>query len=247
MKFSFEKIDIIKYLFIALVAYLSKCFVEILNKPSEDNISQQVESETVPEIATPLVDIGNTQGHDYVDLGLSVKWATCNVGAENPWDYGDHFAWGETKTKSKYDYNSIYHSSLRLLTSKGVVDKDENLTENYDAATANWGFGWRMPKFREFHELVDECKWIWGKYNGINGYKVIGKNGNWIFLPASGHVSQSFNYLGEAGNYWCSTYDYDLHFESDKKYISHGKLFIGLSVRPVTEEIMNVTLTSVHE
>lgn len=232
---NFKKVDIIRYLIIAVVAYLSKNFVETFRQSSGVDIPQQVESEAVQEIAASPVVIENIQGHDYVDLGLSVKWATCNVGAENPWNYGDYFAWGEIKTKSEYNYNSIYHSSLRLLTSKGIVDKDENLTEDYDAATANWGTGWRMPKFREFHELVDECKWIWGKYNGIIGYKVIGKNGNWIFLPASGHVFQTFNNLGEAGNYWCSKYDYDLHFDSGQKYIGHGRLYIGLSVRPVTK------------
>ncbi|MBR4119245.1 MAG: InlB B-repeat-containing protein [Bacteroidales bacterium] len=130
-------------------------------------------------------------GHGYVDLGLSVKWATCNVGAESPEDYGDYYAWGETTTKSSYTSSNYTYSS-----------NPTSLPLSADAARVNWGGSWRMPTIYEQEELINtnNCTWTWTTQNGVNGYKVTSKkNGNSIFLPAAGYLSGSN--LSSAGSY----------------------------------------------
>ena len=98
------------------------------------------------------------EGHEWVDLGLSVKWATCNVGATNPEEYGDYFAWGETRTKSEYTDSNC--------TSYGKSWGDIGGDSSRDAATASWGGSWRMPTPAEFQELKDNCDWTWTTQNG---------------------------------------------------------------------------------
>lgn len=122
-----------------------------------------------------------------VDLGLSVYWCSCNVGAESPEEYGDYYAWGETKPKSSYteENYSYYNNDTKVYTDIG-----ENISgTEYDAATVNLGSDWRMPTKDEFQELLDKCTWEWTQINGINGYKVTGTNGNSIFIPAAGYSS----------------------------------------------------------
>ena len=138
-----------------------------------------------------------------VDLGLSVYWASCNLGAEKPEEYGDYYAWGETKPKSKYNEStySYYNSSLDQFIDIG---KDISGTE-YDAATVNLGSDWRMPTKDEMSELVSKCIWEWTQINGINGYKVTGPNGNTIFMPASGFNQNGLNYVNKEYYYSTST------------------------------------------
>lgn len=145
---------------------------------------------------------------DAIDLGLSVKWASCNVGAESPEEYGDYFAWGETSPKSDYgESNSVTYSlSFSELESRGILGSDGNLTAAYDAATANWGGTWRMPTLDEMKELVNECTWEFTAMNGVGGCKVTGSNGNSIFLPAAGYrLGTSLNVAGSNGCYWSAT------------------------------------------
>lgn len=187
-------------------------------------------------------------GHEYVDLGLSVKWATCNVGANSPEEYGDYFAWGETSTKETYykDNCATYGLSISELQSQGYIDGEGNLTAQYDAATANWGGDWRMPTKDEVNELRNNCTWTWTTQNSVNGYNVEGPNGNSIFLPAAGYYSyQSFKDAGTRGFYWTSS-DYINDFGIDNYAVSltikstsynnggndRGN---GRSVRPVIE------------
>ncbi|MBQ3596067.1 MAG: hypothetical protein II981_11755 [Bacteroidales bacterium] len=143
---------------------------------------------------------GTINGHEWVDLGLpsGLKWATYNVGASSKEDYGDYFAWGETETKSTYtDSNS---------TTYEVEMSNISGNSQYDAATANWGSTWRMPTEQEMNELVDNCEWEWTQVNGVNGSKIIGPNGNFIFLPAAGNRDGSSLYEdGVEGSYWSST------------------------------------------
>lgn len=184
---------------------------------------------------------GLHNGHEWVDLGLSVKWATCNVGARSPWESGDLFAWGETEPKETYmDLNSLtFRLGISKLESIGFIDGKGNLTSSYDAATVNWGGRWRMPTSAEMEELVDNCRWEWvidpnGKYR-----KVTGPNGNSIFLPAE---KSSWNL---DASYWSSTpYDdynaYDLYFGSidtaDSHYVCYCENRLsGKCVRPVLE------------
>ena len=185
-------------------------------------------------------------GYEYVDLGLSVKWATCNVGASKAEDYGDYFAWGETSVKETYDEDNCltYELSYSELQAQGYIDSEGNLTAPYDAATFNWGGDWRMPTDDEMQELIDNCTWTWTTQNGVNGYNVEGPNGNSIFLPAAGyrHVS-SLYYNGTAGHFWSSTSNesygyyraYSLLFTSGHQNMYNFGRDIGLSVRPVLE------------
>ena len=182
---------------------------------------------------------GTINGYEYVDLGLpsGLKWATCNVGASSPEDYGDYFAWGETNPKVEYTWeNSVTY---------GEQMSDISSNAQYDAATANWGGSWRMPTEDEMQELVDYCEWEWTQVNGVNGSKVVGPNGSCIFLPAAGgRYGSSLSYDGDGGYYWSSTPGddnfinfraYDLYFYSGSGDVGYGSRDYGLTVRPITE------------
>ncbi len=189
-------------------------------------------------------------GHEYVDLGLSVKWATMNVGASSPEDYGDYFAWGETEPKDVYDWstykwcNGSYTSITKYNTSSsyGTVDNKTTLELSDDAAYKNWGGSWRMPTYAEMTELREQCIWTWIAQNGVNGYKVTSKsNGNSIFLPAAGdRYDSSLSLAGSYGNYWSSSLDTDnpddawgVSFESGNVSRGDCNRYDGHSVRPV--------------
>ncbi len=186
-----------------------------------------------------LVKGGNSggfiSGHEYVDLGLSVKWATCNVGASKPEDYGNYYAWGETTTESSYTEGNSKTYGKSMGDIKG--------NSSYDAARANWGGTWRMPTKAEMQELIDKCNWKWTTQNGVKGYKVTGPNGNSIFLPAAGkRYYSSLDDARSLGYYWSSTpyesnsYDaYYFYFDSDGRYMGRNSRYYGRSVRPVLE------------
>ena len=175
-----------------------------------------------------------------VDLGLSVYWASCNLGAEKPEEYGDYYAWGETKPKYRFnpeDY-TYYNVSTTLYNEIG---NDISGTE-YDAATVNLGSDWRMPTESEMRELIDRCSWEWMQLSGINGYKVIGPNGNSIFLPQTGHKYYDLGGWNERSYYHTSTQErndaaYHLDFSNSflgiTGYMTAHK-FYGISIRPVT-------------
>ena len=184
---------------------------------------------------------------EYVDLGLpsGLKWATCNVGANKPEDYGDYFAWGETSTKAEYNSDNCptYGLSKSELQSQGYVDSEGNITSQYDTARAKWGGKWRMPTKAELQELCNKCTWTWMSQNGIDGYKVTGPNGNSIFLPAAGYRNGSSLYrAGGYGFYWSSTPNesgsddaYLLYFGSSSHSMDVSSRLYGFSVRPVLE------------
>ena len=199
---------------------------------------------------------GTENGYAYVDLGLSVKWATCNVGANNPEDYGDYFAWGETTTKDTYNWSTYKYcngsdDSLTKYCDKssygnnGFTDNKTQLELSDDAARANWGGSWRMPSNEERNELIDNCTWEWTTQNGVNGYKVTSKsNGNSIFLPAAGYrYDSSLISAGSRGLYWSSSlgtdypyYAWGVYFNSGYVYRDYGSRSYGHSVRPVLGE-----------
>lgn len=199
--------------------------------------------------------------YQYVDLGLSVKWATCNVGANKPEEPGDYFAWGETKPKDYYDWSNYkwcnggssyltkYCDKSSYAYSSSYVDNIYVLQLSDDAARANWGGKWRMPLKSEFDELYASCTWESTTQNGTAGYLVTGKNGKSIFLPKAGDKHQgSLEDLGSYGYYWSSTvcpYDYYYSGSSSNTYpyrayaygdgntISQFLRCCGLPVRPV--------------
>lgn len=148
------------------------------------------------QISFKATSKGMENGYDWVDLGLSVKWATMNVGATKPEDCGGYFAWGETQPKYNFDWSnySLCSGSYSTLTkynnnsSYGIVDNKTTLELNDDAAHANWAGSWRMPTKNEQDELRNNCTWTWINRNGVNGYEVTSKsNENSIFLPATGY------------------------------------------------------------
>ena len=205
-----------------------------------DSIASGEDDPMIP--ADSILVIG---GHEAVDLGLSVKWATCNVGASSPEEYGDYFAWGETTTKSSYDEdNSItYNLSASELQSRGIIDADGNLTAAYDAATANWGSSWRMPTLDEIKELVNKCTWEWTTLCGVAGRKITSPNGNSIFLPASGERYRTdLRCVGTHGLYWSDSPNnerdiaYFLCLDSSGYLWSYDHRNYGFSVRPVLEQ-----------
>ena len=214
------------------------------------NTEESVEAKNFEEgkayqLATSL----KASGPIAVDLGLSVKWANCNVGAENPEEYGDYFAWGETESKSNYNYNSLILNKIQGgAESSGLVDSNGNLIAAYDAATVNWGESWRMPTQKEVDELINNCAWTWTTLNGQNGYLISSMtNDNSIFLPAAGYRQEtSLGALHEGGFYRSSTYNWDIFVFSlqfnnngiDSPYRgcnSDWTFELGFTVRPVTE------------
>ena len=194
-------------------------------------------------------------GHEYVDLGLSVMWATCNVGAESPEDYGDYFAWGELHPKRNYTYENYMYIKDNSTTRKssmitkyntssdeGIVDDKTQLELSDDAASYNWGGSWRLPTQLEIEELHDQCIWTWTIKNGVNGYTVKSKrNSNNIFLPAAGECFETIRKAGTNGFYWSSLLD-DVYnrkaqclsfVENTVHCYGHGNRYLGHSVRPV--------------
>lgn len=144
-----------------------------------------------------------------VDLGLSVKWANMNVGAKKASGFGTYFAWGETKSKDYYSWNTYAWSKgdSQFLTKYSNTDRRSQLAPVDDAAHVNLGGGWRMPTVDEFEELINNCTWEWTTQDGVNGYKVTSKKtGNSIFLPITG-----FRYYADTqfrsimGVYWTSS------------------------------------------
>lgn len=224
-----------------------KVVVDSISQETKLGLSEQdINKQKIPSITEPSEPSGYENGHGYLDLGLSVKWATCNVGTNNPFDYGDYFTWGEIKPKSAYYWSNCFD----CLDKEGkkwniykLGGKTQILpTSGHDAARENWGGKWRMPTEEESKELCDKCEWTWTSKNGHNGFIVTGPNGNNIFLPAAGYrYGKGFEVKNLEGHYWAST----LSSLSDggtaigfEEYIHYSTCFnrdIGASVRPVTE------------
>lgn len=182
-----------------------------------------------------------------VDLGLSVKWATCNVGATSPEKYGNHYAWGETSTKSDYSWATYkygtynYDGDYSKLTKYNATDGKTTLEAVDDAATVNWGSAWRIPTDDEWAELITNCTWTWATKNGVSGYEVKASNGNAIFLPAAGYrYDDNLHSVGYDGLYLSSSlYTDSLYgawnagFYSSHVYRHYYDRCYGHSVRPV--------------
>ena len=198
--------------------------------------------------------VETTDGHEWVDLGLpsGTKWAATNVGANTPEGYGNYYAWGETTTKSTYNWstykwcNGSYDTQTKYCTDSyyGRVDNKTTLDLSDDAAYVNWGGSWRMPTKAEQDELrnTSYTTWTWTTLNGVRGYIVTSKiNANSIFLPAAGCRSDSsLNHAGSRGNYWSSSlytsdsgYAYNLYFNSSDVDWNYSYRYYGQSVRPV--------------
>ena len=200
---------------------------------------------------------------EYVDLGLSVKWATKNLGASKPSDYGNYYTWGETEPKAEYtwatykwmqtgqsDWKHITKYTIADGKTEGIWydaggnfigDNKTTLEAADDAATRKLGSPWRMPTKEEIRELLDHCTWNWTTQDGVNGCEVKGPNGNSIFLPAAGYRKGSLlYYAGSGGDYWssslCAAYSglaRYLGFDSGGRGWYDNGRYYGFSVRPV--------------
>ena len=180
---------------------------------------------------------------DYVDLGLprGTLWAICNLGANAPEDYGDYFAWGETTPKDVYNWSTYQYGDGDTFTKYTGSDGLTTLLPGDDAATANWGSGWRMPTREEWQELYNNTTVTWTTQNGVSGRLFTATNGNSLFLPAAGHrYNSSLCYAGSLGLYWSSSlYTGDPYgaWESDFNSAGCGMYYFGryfgVSVRAV--------------
>lgn len=230
---SLKKWSLVSFIVISLVGLI----IGVVNYPDKDDVY--------------VLEVDGTEnGHDYVDLGLSVKWATCNVGAKYPEANGYYFAWGETEPKSTYSWGTYKWcegsdstmSKYCTDSDYGNVDNKTQLDLSDDAAHANWGGSWRMPTEDEMIELKKKCTWTWTTYNDFNGYIVTSKiNGRSIFLPAAGFcIVFSLVYDGSFGYYWSSSLGMRrssracfLLFDSSSVDRDKYDRYYGLFVRPV--------------
>lgn len=189
-----------------------------------------------------------------VDLGLSVKWANCNMGAVSPEGIGDHYAWGETEMKGEYN-SSTYEFYLGDLNGNGKDNESEEYQDigsdisgtDYDVAHVKWGGNWRMPTEEEFEELAKKCSWNGTEINGVKGKLVTGPNGNSIFLPCTGMPSSADSTAATSiyGIYWsatlgiprayavCLLFIYNDIVSGDRCW--NARRDIGLVVRPVMD------------
>ena len=191
--------------------------------------------------------------HEYVDLGLpsGTLWATCNVGANSPEEYGDYFAWGETQPKTIYSRGTYKYSKGLKLTKYCYKSKDgyngftDNLTTlepSDDAATANWGSDWCAPTKEQWEELRKNTTNKWTTRKGVKGLLFIASNGNSLFLPAAGYRwDNETGYVGGSGHYWSGSlptsntlvaWGFIISSDGCDRSIDHGRSD-GLSVRAV--------------
>ncbi len=198
---------------------------------------------------------GRIRRHRYVDMGLSVKWATCNVGADKPEDLGNYYAWGETETKSEYLLSNYRFSkwfisdetndSTMLLTKycnnagygyDGLVDNKTVLDPEDDVAHVKWGGDWRIPTIEEWNELKENCTWTWGNMNGVYGFYVTsnmpGYTDHSIFLPAAGlsahkvtGVSFSIDYVSSSLNPYSNQFECYSASFTKTRFVPYGCVF----------------------
>ena len=206
--------------------------------------------------------------HEWVDLGLpsGTLWATCNVGASSPEEYGDHFAWGETAPKDYYGWstykwciNRYYdgyewrHNLTKYCTNsyqgyKSFYDNKRVLDPEDDAAYVNWGASWRMPTTEQQQELVENCTWTETTLNGVKGRLVTGPNGNTIFMPLAGRYVEDLvlgysylQYAGSFGDYWSRTLASSPTYRARKLSIESG-----VSWKFTSERYVGMTVRAVR-
>ena len=240
----------------------ASCTLKVYFKPSaarsySASISIKTNAGNAPDVSLPVSGTGIQPKYNTpkaVDLGLSVKWASWNVGADAPEGFGYYFAWGETEPKGNYNWSTYKwcngtSDDLTKYITDGAHGSDDNksvLEEADDVAHVKLGGNWRTPTYAEWQELMDKdnCYWVWTSRNGVLGNLVTSnKNGNSIFLPAAGYwYSTVLYYEGSAGSYWSSSLRSNvsrdatcLIFKSDNMYRADVWRCYGSSVRPVKD------------
>ena len=189
-------------------------------------------------------------------------WADRNIGADQSWNSGYYFRWGDTIGYKRENDACVasdgsspnfvfsdanmptYNKSIAELNNEGYITASEVLTPEHDVAQVQWGGGWRMPTKQELEDLCNKCDWSWTTRNGVNGYVVCGRDGYAsasIFLPAFGYGNGTslYYYAGSSGHYWSSvphsdgSRSWSLYFDSSGHYASNGSRYCRFSIRPV--------------
>ena len=227
-------------LFFLLVMGFSLSFICACGDDEEDETMQNPNRQTT----------GIINGHEWVDLGLSVKWATCNVGASSSEEYGGYYAWGETEEKSDYSWKTYKwckgsNDSMTkycLNNNYGTVDNKTVLDHEDDVAHIKWGGSWRMPTSYEIQELFNNCSWEWTTLNDVDGQLITGPNGSSIFLPAARGTGIYHIDKGSYGVYWSASlyqshgdYAYGFYFYDGRHRLEDYDRDLGYTIRPVTE------------
>lgn len=244
----------IKYITIIALAFISQiAFAQ--GKINRDNRAQTT---TQTSSVKPTVS-GSVNSHDYVDLGLPSGnlWATCNIGASKPSDYGDYFAWAEISPKEEYSiftcqsenwrFRDLINDFEKKTCIKAPVDQIIGNTL-YDAAKAQWGNDWILPSKKDYEELISKCKWKKTTLNGAKGFIVTGSNGNRLFLPLAGYMHKAgpsqLKCEGEHGFYWTGDYNdsesnehlsyaFCLSSPQYNKAVCPQIRYMGHSIRPI--------------
>lgn len=205
-------------------------------KPDDPNNGGENENDTIINNGGDSLVV-----HEFVDLGLpsGTLWATCNIGANQPEDCGDYFAWGETEPKVVYDWNSYRYGNLvgdhfeltkycndSACGHNGFVDDLVVLEPVDDAATVNWGVEWRMPTKEEWKELYMKTFCAHAVQGGVNGWLFTAPNGNTLFLPSAGFCLDDGPICTGLGTYWSSSLHthflergWSFHFDIDECHV----------------------------
>ena len=260
--------------FILIPSYHKDVFFGFYTAPEEYG-------EVYPEKTLPAVDTTTTATSQQnttktyninknaiqaVDLGLSVKWGSCNLGANKPHEYGYYYAWGETSPKGKYTWDTYQYckgtevslTKYNSLAAYGKIDRKTVLEFSDDAVSTNLGSSWRIPTEKELSELLNNCTWKWTTINGVHGYIVTSKKqgytNNSIFIPAAGFYDGSdfLNAENSYGNYFSSSLDNSvpngasfLAFHPNGINIQCCYRYYGLSIRPVYKSRASVVISDV--
>lgn len=240
-------------LFAAVALMSAPAFVSCGDDDKEGNVTETQDTAWREEAMKADEVI---KGHDFVDLGLSVMWATCNVGASTPYEYGNYYAWGETAPKEYYDWSnykwgngasemSAKYFSFSPLGDYSSASKTLALDAEDDAATANWGEDCRMPTYAELEELFNKCIWSWDA--GLKGYIVESKSTHKaIFLPAAGvRYARVLDACGVDGYYRAGSLNSQagdgqigIYFDASRHYVGVDVVGVcyGRSVRAVAKK-----------
>ena len=215
------------------------CTIYCYAKSSDGNISYT----NLYAINKEQITNGDTMGAvaDIVDLGLSVKWASWNVGADKPEGLGNLYAWGELYPKEEYS-TSTYKFYSEGYTKYGSIDNKYQLDSEDDVAQQTWGDKWRIPTIEELKELKEKCTFTKTELNGVPVTKVTGPNGNFIYFPYPGNFTGTTLYFENSiGSYWScdlesNSYAKDLDFQSGMPSLNGDSRYHGQSIRPVYAE-----------
>ena len=231
------------YLFLLSMFFLQLLYGLLTTKEERKSIENKTIEYAVESTGFSGIFLEKEVPAEPIDLGLSVKWASYNVGATVPEGYGGYYAWGEVEEKHFYDWTTYKHCDGSQKTCHELL-KEISGTE-YDVAHVKWGGKWRMPTKDEAKELFTRCNYVWTKVNGVQGVKFVAKNGNSIFFPNSGYRKNKDLYdRGLYGCYWTGT---------RTSHLKHGNAFNmafierykgwnenyrsgGRSIRPVLDE-----------